>query len=390
MRHLLFKVRPDRQGLGTHAPGMRARVNSGHGSFVAADAFAGMLALERKRVERSRRWLLLMLLDVHRLFETSAGQKLVSRIESALTASTRETDVTGWYRFGSVIGVIFTETGGEAKSAVSTAVLARITQVLENKLASEAAKKISISLSFFPEERDTEHPGDAINGQLYPDLLREPGGQRIARLLKRAIDVVISLLVLIFFSPLFAALACLIKLTSRGPVLFRQKRVGQRGRHFEFLKFRSMYVQNNAGIHRDYVRKFIAGGSGVQAAGGNNGSVYKITRDARVTPVGRFLRKSSLDELPQFWNVLKGEMSLVGPRPPIPYEFEMYALWHRRRVLEAKPGITGLWQVNGRSRTTFDEMVRLDLEYVRQWSLWLDLKILLRTTEAVLSCQGAY
>jgi lipopolysaccharide/colanic/teichoic acid biosynthesis glycosyltransferase len=118
--------------------------------------------------------------------------------------------------------------------------------------------------------------------------------------------------------------------------------------------------------------------------------IYKIVSDPRVTQTGRLLRKSSLDELPQLINVLKGEMSLVGPRPPLPYEYERYSTWHRRRLMEVKPGITGLWQVNGRSRTTFDEMVRLDLEYVRSWSIWLDLKILLRTPAAVLSGEGAY
>ena len=118
--------------------------------------------------------------------------------------------------------------------------------------------------------------------------------------------------------------------------------------------------------------------------------IYKITDDPRVTPIGRFLRKTSLDELPQLWNVLCGHMSLVGPRPPLPYELECYAPWHHRRILEAKPGITGLWQVTGRSRTTFNEMVRLDLKYVQQWSIWLDVLILLRTPKAVLMGQGAY
>ncbi len=118
--------------------------------------------------------------------------------------------------------------------------------------------------------------------------------------------------------------------------------------------------------------------------------VYKITNDPRITPLGRFLRKTSLDELPQFINVLKGEMSLVGPRPPIPYELENYDAWHRHRLLGKKPGITGLWQVKGRSKTTFDSMVRLDLQYIREWSLWLDVKLLLQTPLAVLRGKGAY
>ena len=143
--------------------------------------------------------------------------------------------------------------------------------------------------------------------------------------------------------------------------------------------------ERRSGIHQQYVEKFIQ--SGATSESGKN-VVFKIVDDPRVTPIGHFLRRSSLDEFPQFWNVLKGEMSLVGPRPPLPYEVARYKRWHRRRVLEAKPGITGLWQVTGRSRTTFDEMVRLDLRYARNYSVWTDLKILLATPRAVLSGKG--
>jgi lipopolysaccharide/colanic/teichoic acid biosynthesis glycosyltransferase len=151
-----------------------------------------------------------------------------------------------------------------------------------------------------------------------------------------------------------------------------------------------MYINNAPTIHQEYIRQFIAGKETAEKPDSKAPTVYKITNDPRVTPVGRFLRKTSLDELPQLWNVLFGEMSLVGPRPPVPYEFEIYEYWHRRRVLEVQPGITGLWQVSGRSRTKFDEMVRLDLRYCRSWSLWLDLKILMATPRAVLSGRGAY
>ena len=149
-----------------------------------------------------------------------------------------------------------------------------------------------------------------------------------------------------------------------------------------------MHVSNDAEIHRRYVERFIT--AKAPANSGQAQPVYKITNDPRVTPIGRFMRRTSLDELPQFWNVLRGDMSLVGPRPPIPYEIGAYDVWHRRRLLEAKPGITGLWQVHGRSRTTFDEMVRLDLEYSRTWSPALDIKILLKTPRAVFSGNGAY
>jgi lipopolysaccharide/colanic/teichoic acid biosynthesis glycosyltransferase len=194
---------------------------------------------------------------------------------------------------------------------------------------------------------------------------------------------------LILLSPLFILISALIKLTSEGPILFKQRRVGQYGARFTFLKFRSMHPRSDSKIHEDYVKGFIAGKAGSPEPGESRNAVYKLKDDPRVTRVGRVLRKASLDELPQFINVLMGDMSLVGPRPPIPYELEAYDPWHRSRLLEAKPGITGLWQVHGRSRTTFDDMVRLDLRYARTCSLWLDLKILLKTPRAVLSGQGA-
>jgi len=149
-----------------------------------------------------------------------------------------------------------------------------------------------------------------------------------------------------------------------------------------------MRIDCDEKIHQEYVSQFIAG----QVSNGSEGdkTIYKIQKDPRVTAIGRLLRKTSLDELPQFWNVLTGQMSLVGPRPPVPYEFTAYDLWHRRRVLEIKPGITGLWQVEGRSRTRFDDMVRLDLKYARAWSLWLDVKILLQTPGAVVTGEGAH
>jgi lipopolysaccharide/colanic/teichoic acid biosynthesis glycosyltransferase len=189
---------------------------------------------------------------------------------------------------------------------------------------------------------------------------------------------------LFLLSPLFLLISLLLKLTSPGPVFYRQKRLGELGVAFTFLKFRSMHVANDSKIHRDFTQNLIRGNSGVL-----NG-VYKIQNDPRITGLGRILRASSLDELPQFINVLMGQMSLVGPRPPIPYEFECYQLWHRRRILEARPGITGLWQVHGRSRTSFDEMVRMDLQYIKNRSLWVDLKILLKTPFAMVGGRGAY
>jgi lipopolysaccharide/colanic/teichoic acid biosynthesis glycosyltransferase len=209
-------------------------------------------------------------------------------------------------------------------------------------------------------------------------------------IVKRCIDIAGSAVLTLICLPLFCAIAIAVKWSSKGPVLFRQERVGQFGQIFTFLKFRSMYVDNDHTVHREFVTKLIAEDAVTEAQSGSRQSVYKLTNDKRVTPIGKFLRRTSLDELPQLINVLKGEMSLVGPRPPIPYELAAYQVWHRRRVLEVKPGVTGLWQVTGRSRVKFDEMVRLDLRYATTWTPWLDLIILLRTPAAVIKGSGAY
>jgi lipopolysaccharide/colanic/teichoic acid biosynthesis glycosyltransferase len=195
---------------------------------------------------------------------------------------------------------------------------------------------------------------------------------------------------LLVCAPLFLVIALAIKTTSRGPVFFRQERVGQFGDRFVFWKFRSMRVDCDTSVHREYVKRLIAGQIEQPSNVGCRAGVYKLTRDGRVTRIGETLRRTSLDELPQLYNVLKGDMSLVGPRPALPYEVETYQVWHRRRVLEAKPGITGLWQVRGRSRVTFNEMVRLDVRYATSRSLWLDMKILMCTPRAILLGDGAY
>lgn len=207
--------------------------------------------------------------------------------------------------------------------------------------------------------------------------------------LKRIMDIFGAALGIIIFSPIILLISILIKLTSSGPVIFKQIRTGYGGRPFQFYKFRTMFV-NDEKIHKKYIQEFIAKNSAYETDPERNEQIYKVTDDPRVTRVGKFLRRTSLDELPQLLNVLKGDMSLVGPRPPLPYEVELYDLWHRRRFLEAKPGITGLWQINGRSSTSFNDMVRLDLAYVNSWSIWLDLKILFKTIKIMLLMDGAY
>jgi len=315
---------------------------------------------------------------------------VLTRILSALSCSTRETDIVGWYRGSAILGVIFTEVREAERNALQSLVLAKLSEALRSSLGAEDVDQIRISFHFFPENWDKPNTSRLSDEKLYPDLFERNEARKYRHVVKRVMDIVGSVVALILFCPLFALIALTIKLTSKGPVLFKQTRIGQYGTIFTFLKFRSMMPANDPGIHREYVKRFIIGEVDSDRSGRSQNVVYKIQEDPRITRVGKFLRKTSLDELPQFINVLKGDMSLVGPRPPIPYELEVYHAWHRRRVLEVKPGITGLWQVDGRSRTKFDDMVRMDLRYARMWSPWLDLMILLRTPRAVLSGDGAY
>jgi exopolysaccharide biosynthesis polyprenyl glycosylphosphotransferase len=228
---------------------------------------------------------------------------------------------------------------------------------------------------------------DQIGALPMIQLFREPLSGA-ARLTKRGFDVAVASAALVLLAPVWLIVAVLIKLDSRGPIFYRQERVGMDGRVFLFLKFRTMRAGSDDAAHREYQRKLIAGRPDTNL-GDDARPVYKLRDDPRVTRVGRALRRLSLDELPQLLNVLRGDMSIVGPRPPIPYEVEAYELWHRKR-LDMKPGLTGLWQVSGRNRLSFDEMVRLDLFYIENWSLLLDLKIILRTLPVMLRGDDAY
>jgi len=212
----------------------------------------------------------------------------------------------------------------------------------------------------------------------YEHTLAPPRGQGFyLRYGKRAFDVVVTLAGLVVAAPLMLLLGLLVKLDSPGPMFYRSRRTGKNGRIFNFYKLRSMHAGAES-RRRELMHLNEA-----------KGPVFKIRKDPRVTRIGGWLRQTSLDELPQLFNVLKGDMSLVGPRPPLPEEVERYEAWQLRR-LDVRPGITCLWQISGRSRIGFDEWMRLDLEYIRHRSFWLDMKILLRTIPAVLSREGAY
>ena len=339
------------------------------GETLQEETFHNMLMLERRRAERSRKPFVLMLLDAGAFVESGTTDSVMHSVISVILKSTRETDLVGWYKKGVILGVIFTEISLESKSPITDILRSKIVNAIQTELSRKVISKLSVTVHLFPESWDRDGAEPVADARLYPDLSNGGAKKHPSLIVKRVLAI---------------------KLTSKGSVVFQQERVGQFGKRFKCLKFRSMYANNNPKIHQEYVQRFISGQAGSDNAEPGKAAVYKITDDPRVTRIGRFLRKTSLDELPQLWNVLTGEMSLVGPRPPLPYEFEIYEVWHRRRVLEVKPGVTGLWQVSGRSRTCFDDMVRLDLRYSQSWSLWLDLKILIATPRAALGGEGAY
>lgn len=367
---------------------LRSSVTQGVNDVLNEEAFKRRIAVERKRTERCKDPFLLMLLETAVHPGGTKGSKDLDKVVCALLPTTRETDVIGWYRDQASVGVIFTGLATCDKSAVLSTILNRVSTALRNELTLDQFGQISMSFHFFPDDWSDETSDCPGNLALYPDLQSFKNKKRVDFGVKRTIDVTGSAVMLMVCAPLLATIALAVKVSSKGPVFFRQQRVGQYGKRFTFLKFRSMYANNDQEQHKEYVKRLIAGNAERISLDGRNEGVYKLANDRRITPIGRILRRTSLDELPQFLNVLWGDMSLVGPRPPIPYELAAYETWHRRRLLQVKPGITGLWQVEGRNRIPFDEMVRLDLQYATSWTPLLDFKILLRTPSAVI--KGAY
>lgn len=235
-----------------------------------------------------------------------------------------------------------------------------------------------------PEARGLAFDRMALDDVSGVPLLSVKGAQVVglAWFLKRTFDVVVAGAALVLTSPIILLAALAVKLTSPGPVFYRQERIGMDGRPFTMVKFRSMRTDNDASTHKDFTADWIYGKTGQS----DNG-VHKIVADPRITPVGKVIRKLSIDELPQLFNVVRGDMSVVGPRPPTPYEYERYSEWHKRRM-EVLPGITGLWQISGRNELSFEEMVELDIRYIERWSLGNDMRIVVRTLPAMVKGSG--
>lgn len=367
----------------THTAGHRAATRA---TILDETLFKQTITRERKRTERSGMAMALLLIGLpSSLREPQAS---CAAVTEALSAVQSDIDLLGWFEPRDTIGLIVPD----IDPADLTGTCDRLERTFQSAIAiqgnEELAQQVSIRVLVYPEPTTSdEKQVSPMEPLFYPELLGNVPVAMNFQTLKRGIDIVLSALLLILLLPAFAFIAVLVKLSSPGPVFFKQTRVGHLMTPFTMYKFRSMYAKADHRAHHDYVSWFIAASD--QAQWQEKPAVFKLTNDNRITPIGRFLRRTSLDELPQLWNVLIGDMSLVGPRPPLPYELQQYKPWHRGRVLEAKPGVTGLWQVVGRSRTTFDEMVRLDLRYARTMSLWSDIKILLATPTAMITGKGA-
>lgn len=267
--------------------------------------------------------------------------------------------------------------------AIDNAPYERLIYIVEKSLQTGKSVKIYSDLvRVISEKMDVEHYSNIPVISLEQKPLDAPEWSR-----KRRVDLLLSSVALIVLSPLFLIVAIGIKISSRGPVIFKQKRIGKDGRPFDFYKFRSMHVGNSDSRHREYVQDFIKNNNSHCERG--DIKVFKITDDPRIFRFGKFIRKTSIDEFPQFFNVLKGDMSLVGPRPCLDYEWQCYEPWHKER-LKGLPGCTGLWQTLGRSTVTFEEMVILDLYYISNMSLWMDLRIVLQTLPVIFLGRGGH
>jgi lipopolysaccharide/colanic/teichoic acid biosynthesis glycosyltransferase len=341
--------------------------------------FARQLRREKLRAERSKRPLSMALYRLNTEIDTTNGNDEISALLDVLHQVSRETDIVGMAN-NSTIAVLCPDT-----DETGVQIFARKVETLTGSYWG-AAETATYPDQVFDDLAEVHRRSPEIRDFLASGLASD--GRHGYRL-KRLLDVVGALFALVLLAPLMLVVAIVIAATSPGPVLFKQMRVGRQGALFKCYKFRSMVADVDDEIHRKFVAALIKGENEKLEQPETQTQVYKIQADPRVTWIGHIIRKTSIDELPQLFNVLKGEMSLVGPRPPIPYEIENYQAWHLRRILKAMPGITGLWQVEGRSLVGFDDMVRLDLHYIRKCSLILDLKILLKTIAVVIRCNGA-
>jgi lipopolysaccharide/colanic/teichoic acid biosynthesis glycosyltransferase len=367
----------------THAPldervllqlaGLRTGLHLRLDEILAYPHFIKELQREKLRSDRSASPLCLL------VYQLRGGEVAVERAVRLLVEMKRQTDTLGSIEENR-LALLLPETTSEGAQ--------QLIRKIEDRCNSSVLALQS--LQTYPSPHFTD-PGSAEGPTLALNYLigKATAVEKEKYRLKRALDLIGATIGIVLLAPVMLATAIAVALSSKGPVVYRQIRVGQGGAPFVFFKFRSMYSDSDDRVHREYVAQLISGNLSACNTGNSGKPFYKMADDPRITSVGKFIRNTSLDELPQLFNVLKGDMSLVGPRPALPYEVQKYQPWHLRRLLEVKPGITGRWQVEGRSRTTFDQMVRLDLQYITNCSLREDLSILVKTVKVVLWRDGA-
>jgi lipopolysaccharide/colanic/teichoic acid biosynthesis glycosyltransferase len=354
------------------SPAARSRLEQ----TLPYEAFLSDLHREKRRAERSQAPLSMVLYRIGGASAKSARQ--TEQLVELLYREKRVTDFIG-HVGDDMVAVLCPDT--------TCVGVKGFMKKIESK--ADALPFAAVAATYPDDLFDSVATGTPTPRDLQPFVAAEPTESHNRTYpLKRALDILGGLAALCLLSPLMLAVAIAVAMSSRGPVIFKQTRIGKGGFPFTFYKFRSMRTDADDSIHLDFVTSLIKSGEATDSAG-DASAKFKIKSDPRLTSVGRFIRRTSIDELPQLFNVLKGDMSLVGPRPPIPYEATKYQAWHLRRLLSVRPGMTGIWQVEGRSRVPFNEMVRMDLRYIRTCSLWLDLRILAKTVPAVLNCDGA-
>jgi lipopolysaccharide/colanic/teichoic acid biosynthesis glycosyltransferase len=353
-------------------------------NILSEKSFKQMIAIERRRTERTKDPFLLVLVEIGNDQDEKENVKVLDKMLLVLLSSSRETDVVGWYKDRLTVGAMFTALEVKDKKSILSTVLARLNSTLDEELTFDQFDQVRLSFHFFPDSRDHADSRADAKPEPFPDLANRSSRRWPMLTVKRGIDLVGSLLALIVCAPSFLAIGLAIKLSSRGPVFSKHRRVGQHGRPFSLLRFRTTLSNHDHGVHRDGALNPIATQLERKSTHGQAPGVGQPANGRRLTSLGSILRRSSLDDLPQVLNVFMGDMSLVGPRPVLPYKLATYQTWHRRRILGAKPGLTGLWQVTEGTFVGDDKQVSLDLRYATSWSLWLDLRILLRTPLAVL------
>ena len=356
--------------------GSRSALGPAHSHLLPSDDFACAVHHETRRSERSNAPLSIVQYAIDDAFVDDP--LYFERLFAALQNSMRETDVLGQIGVDT-LAILCPDTDNEGARGL----VAKMAPLI-------ASLPVAVVTATYPERLfDNLSRGASAGAEFHSFVVPSGSTKNVGTYpLKGALDVIAALIALIVLGPLMLLVALIVKATSEGPVIFKQQRIGKGGMPFTFYKFRSMVVNTDDRIHREYTANLIRAGRAGAAAEPATGS-FKMKADPRVTKIGRIIRKTSLDELPQLFNVLKGDMSMVGPRPCIPYEAANYEPWHLRRILSAKPGITGVWQVEGRSKVNFSEMVRMDLRYIRDCTLMLDLKIMMKTFGVVIRCDGA-